>query len=157
MNDYKEQFIKRTKQHINLVNKYAAKLGLNYADHDSSKLTLLLDNYCVFSKPNPTQEEQAKLDKCTLFHIKNSTHHPEYWTSTDLTGFTRKNFTPNGPIDATKMPDEFIVEMCCDWCACSEEFDNTPFEWFNKVNQTRWIFNQHQQHFILYTLKQIWS
>jgi len=151
--EYKQQYIERTKKHIERVNKYAAKIGKSYPNHDESKLNpeKLLDAYYIFSVPKEerTREEDANLDMATLIHITTAAHHPEYWTPTNLSGFTRKNFTPNGIIDATEMPEEAMEEMVCDWMAMGDEYNNTAKEWFHKVNGTRWLFSQEQQSFIL--------
>ena len=135
-------------KHINLVNKYAEKIGKSYPDHDRSKYTQLFPAYCLTVKKDRTEEEQAALDMATLIHVKTASHHPEYWTKTDLTGFTRKNFTPNGVIDATDMPQEAIDQMICDWEAVGEVKGNSGLEWFNKINGTRWKFNAEQQMYI---------
>lgn len=159
--EYKQQYIERTKKHVERVNKYAAKIGKSYPKHDDSKLNpdKLLDAYYIFSVPKEerTREEDANLDMATLIHITTAAHHPEYWTPTNLTGFTRSNFTPNGIIDATEMPEEAMEEMCADWCAMSDEFENSPFDWFKKVNGSRWLFSQEQQDFILKTLDKMWN
>lgn len=157
--ELKNKFIEATKQHIALVNKYASKLGKNFPDHDQSKLNDLLDGYCYIIKPveERTKTENAALDLVTLIHITNSPHHPEYWTDTNLSGFTRKNPNPNGPIDATEMPDEYLIEMLCDWCSRSYECHNTPQSWFIKNNGKRWIFSNKQQHLIKDVLRTIWS
>ena len=153
----KQQFIERTQHHIELVNKYAQRLGLQYPQHDSSKLTLLLDGYCYFCKPKElrTEQENEVLDTVTLIHIKNSPHHPEYWTDTDLTGWTRSNFTPSGPIDCSQMPEECIVEMVCDWHATGEEKGNTCLDWYNKVNGVRWVFTPEQQQLISQLIEEL--
>ena len=150
LEELKQIFIERTKEHIRLVNKYAEKIGLQFPQHDSSKLNLLLNGYCYFCKPKEerTPEENDLLDRVTLIHIKNSPHHPEYWSDTDISGWTRSNFTPNGPIDCTQMPMENILEMVCDWCATGEEKGNSGIDWFNKVNGVRWIFSEEQQELI---------
>jgi len=155
--DLADKFIERTEKHIGLVNDYGKKIGRSFPDHDSSKLTYLLDGYSFFSKENPTEKEGMYLDLVTYIHITEAPHHPEYWTDTNLDGFTRKNFTPNGIVEATKMPEEYLEEMCADWCAMSFEFGNTPFEWFNKVNDTRWLFSPDQQKFIRNTLRKMWD
>lgn len=153
----KDKFIERTKNHVNLVNKYAAKLGMTFPNHDSSKFGDLLEPYSLFMKQDRTKEEDELLDLATLIHIKNSPHHPEYWTDTNLEGFSRKNPNPNGIIDATEMDENSMTEMLCDWCSMSEEKDNTPMEWFNKVNGTRWLFTTEQQRFIRETIKKLWT
>ena len=159
--EYKKQFIERTKKHIELVNKFGAKIGKQYPHHDDSKLNpeKLLDAYYLFSVPEEerTREENDALDFATLIHITTASHHPEYWTPTNLSGFTRKNFAPNGPVDATEMPEEAMEEMCADFCAMSVEHDNTPFEWFDRVNGSRWIFSDEQQKFIKDTLNELWD
>lgn len=159
--EYKQKYIERTQKHIERVNKYAMKIGKNYPKHDDSKLNpeKLLDAYYIFSVPEEerTKEEEDALDMATLIHITTASHHPEYWTQTNLSGFTRHNFCPNGPVDATEMPEEALEEMVCDWAAMSDEFNNSPFDWFNKVNGTRWIFSIEQQQFILDKLHEIWD
>ena len=158
--ELKKVYLERTKKHIGLVNKYAAKIGKSYPNHDASKLSTLLEAYCFFSKPKEerTKEEDAVLDIATYIHITQAPHHPEYWTDTDLSGFTRQNPNPNGIIDARDMPVEYLEEMCADWCSCSEEFGtNTPFEWYQQVNGVRWLFSPEQQSFILETLRKMWE
>lgn len=158
MDQLAKEFVTRTRRHIELVNKYAGKIGAKFIEHDNSKLHLLRDAYKFFMKEDRTPEEENILDQATLLHIKNASHHPEYWTRTSLKGFTRKNPTPNGPIDAREMPQEALVEMVADWCAVSEEKGtNTPFEWFESVRNTRWIFNEEQEQFILQVMDKMWN
>ena len=38
INQIKQKFIDRTNKHIELVNKYAKKVGYEFPDHDASKL-----------------------------------------------------------------------------------------------------------------------
>lgn len=151
------KFIDRTIYHINLVNKYANKLGLSFLEHDCSKLTMLLPAYMYFSKPNRTFAEDKILDIATFIHVTQASHHPEYWSSTSLEGFTRKNPTPNGPLDVYEMPEECLIEMTCDWCAVSEEKGNTPYEWLEKVDGKRWNFTMEQHDFLTDIMDQIWE
>lgn len=155
--ELKEIFIERTKNHIALVNEFAAKIDRSFPNHDASKLSTLLDAYCFFSKPKEerTEEENTVLDIATYIHITQSPHHPEYWTDTDLSGFTRENCNPNGIIDASDMPNEYIEEMVADWCAVGKEKNNTAMEWFDRVNGIRWYFTPEQQKFIKLTIRSI--
>lgn len=158
METLEEIFLNRTKYHIALVNKYAKLIGKSYPNHDSDKLDNLLYGYKYYSKPHKerTTEEQKSLDDATLIHILTQEHHPEHWTNDNLDGFTRKDYTPNGPIDSTNMPLEAITEMICDWFAVSEEKGtNTAREWFNMVNRTRWKFSLDQEKFILNLISKI--
>lgn len=157
MTDLEQQFIERTKKHINLVNEFAAKIGKSYPDHDASKLTTLFDGYKYFMIPREelTKEQEDAIDWVTLAHITNSPHHPEYWTNTNLSGFTRVNFCPNGPIDATEMPQEYLEEMICDWMSVATEMGNSIEDWYNKTVGTRWIFTKEQQDFMLATIEKL--
>ena len=157
--EIKQKFIERTKKHIDSVNYFAQKLGLSFPDHDRSKLTELLDGYCFYCVPKDelTQDEKDVLDIVTYVHITQTPHHPEYWTDDSISGFTRDNPTPNGPIDVSDMPEEALVEMACDWCACSKEFGNSPFEWLQKVNGTRWIFSLEQVKLLRNILRKLWE
>lgn len=160
--DYKKQYIERTQRHIDLVNQYAAKIGRSYPHHDDSKLNpeKLLDAYYIYSVPKEerSKQEEDALDMATLIHISSAPHHPEYWTDTNLSGFTRTNYTPNGIIDATEMPEEALEEMVMDWNAMSFELQkNTPMEWFNSVNGKRWLFTEEQQQFIIDLINKVWN
>lgn len=152
-------YLNRLQLHINLVNYFGNKLGKSFLNHDKSKITMLLPAYRIFRKDKEerTKEENDALDMATLIHITGASHHPEYWTDTNMSGFTRESFCPNGVIDTTEMPEEAIDEMLCDWCSMSVEFENSPFDWFNKVNGTRWLFTQEQQQYILNTLHKLWD
>lgn len=156
--DYKDDFINRTNQHIARVNKYAKKINKSYPNHDSDKFNELFDGYSLMNKKDVSEEEQKMIDDATYKHVINNEHHCEHWCNPkDVEGFSRSNPTPHGCLDCTKMPEEAMTEMCCDWCAMSEEFNNTPFEWFDKVKDTRWHFNEKQEKFILDTLHKLWE
>jgi len=148
MDELAQKFIERTLKHIELVNYFGKKLGREYPDHDKSKLDLLLDGYKYLLKENRTQEEEDALNLATFIHIKNASHHPEYWTNTDLNGFTRNNYTPHGVIIATDMPNEALEEMVCDWKSTGLEKGNSVEDWFKQVNGTRWFFSGFQVRFI---------
>ena len=149
MEDYKRKFLTRTLKHIERVNKYASKINESYPNHDSDKLSSLYEGYSLMSKEKPTKEDKEKISAATLTHITSNEHHPEYWTTDDVSKFTRDN-----PItcECYKMPESAMKEMCCDWCAMSEEFGNTPQEWANKVINKRWKFTKWQESYIYHVL-----
>lgn len=155
--EYQDEFVNRTNKHIASVNKYAKKIGKAYPNHDNDKLNELFDGYSLMHKKNRTAEEQKQVDKATTEHILNNEHHCEHWSTTSIEGFTRDNPTPHGALEVGKMPKEAIEEMCCDWCAMSEEFGNTPFEWLDKVNGTRWKFTNEQLSLIKVILYRLWE
>ena len=156
--DYQKKFDERTHAHIDRVNKYAKKIDRSYPNHDSDKFNELFDGYSLMNKKDVSEEEQKMIDDATYKHVINNEHHPEHWcNSADVEGFSRKNPNPHGCLDCSKMSESAMTEMCCDWCAMSEEFNNTPFEWFDKVKDTRWHFNEEQEKFILDTLHKLWD
>lgn len=155
---YEEKYIRRLFRHKALVYYFGRKLGKYYFLHDNDKLSSdFFHRYALTMKEHRTPSEQKLLDTATLIHITNTPHHPEAWTKTNLTGFTRSNFTPNGIIDARSMPLEFLKEMCCDWCAVSYERGNTPQEWVKQVVNIRWKFNNGQVKVINETIDMLWD
>ena len=65
-----------------------------------------------------------------------NSHHPEYW-SDDYRGFDT-----NAPCHIIDMPNDCVAEMICDWMAMGDERGNTAEEWYEKVKDTRWIFDR---------------
>lgn len=127
MEDYKERFIERTKKHIDLVNKYAHKIGHIYVYHDCDKLGQLLDAYSLSFKYNGfynngerkemTPDEYKEYNEATIKHIISQPHHPEYFLNRSDKERLINNFTRDNPVvnlDCTKMTKEGIIEMCCD-------------------------------------------
>ena len=124
MEEYQKVFKDRVEHHIELVNKYANKIGHTYPHHDADKLGKLFDAYSLSKKYGQGYEtyeglppDEAEIyNKATVEHIVSNPHHPEYFANrTDrkrLENFTRDN--PPMDIDCTRMTDEAIIEMCCD-------------------------------------------
>ena len=71
-----------------------------------------------------------------VHHVTTNSHHPEYW-SDDYRGFDT-----NAPCHVNDMPNDCVVEMICDWMAMGDERGNTAEEWYEKVRDTRWIFDR---------------
>lgn len=179
-----EWFDKRTKRHISLVNKYYKKF-YNFIEvdpprnilttHDASKLVeperlpyiwITWQYYC--NEQNIPFDNaklpnlNANMNIATNHHVKNNPHHPEYWTDrTDnlIPETNRDKFDPFAipTIDASMMPQDYLVELCADWCAMSEEKSTDPFDWFNKVVNKRWSFGDEKTKFIYDVLKSMWE
>ena len=161
----------RTRDHINRVVKFGEKIKKDFTQHDASKFeSPEADPYVWVSWKHKMQHDGVKLDlspeidaQCraaTFHHITHNRHHPEYWDN-DMND-TKRN--PNGGantpaqiVDATMMPLDAIQEMCCDWCAMSEELNNSPHEWADKVIETRFKFTPHQIFLIYSTLDSLWE
>jgi len=173
-NQKREWFVDRTNRHIDLVRKSAHKIVGSYPEfkalldqvkhHDESKFNEPeMTPYIGISwshkignetgnKPAPTKEE----NEATLHHITTNSHHPEY----HLKDRGEANISDTNRdqskkcVDVSSMPDLDIVEMVADWQAMSEELGtNTSRQWFNKVQDTKWQFSQHQVKLIDTILK----
>ena len=85
-----------------------------------------------------------------LWHVTHESHHPEYWTedSLPLDPKDRK------PVTCYIMPEIDILEMCCDWAAMTQEFDeDSAVSWAEDNIQKRWMFNPQQTDLIYRTLE----
>jgi hypothetical protein len=156
--------IERTLMHIAFVNKFADVIGQCYSQHDADKLDAnrLLYGYVVIHAVKnlgypATPENKALMDETTLLHVCGNQHHPECWSGQSVKSFDRDTGEGNPPLDVSGMPFESIQEMCCDWCAMSQEFGNSPFDWYDKVRDTRWLFSKKQDTQIREVLGQLWG
>lgn len=168
LEDYKNDYLARTTRHIARVIKYGNKLGKDYRNHDEDKLNELFDGYSLMMKKDKfggsdikdnmsglTKDEEDKVNYATWKHITSNDHHPEYWAEEEIKTFDRAN--PQLGLHCERMPYENIDEMLCDWCAMSEEFNNTPQEWLAKVVPERWIFNKEQIEYMKDKLDFLWN
>ena len=85
----------------------------------------------------------------TILHIISEPHHPEYWDETFLTtpgkfNISNRDGLPEVPVDATKMPNESIIEMVCDWAAVAQERNSSLKDWADKTVSKRWKFTESQ-------------
>lgn len=102
----------------------------------------------TWRKKEGIKEITPEIAEATLHHIKNSKHHPEYWTSTKISLNKDERDKLNQCVDASKMPKLYLAEMVCDWHAMGQECGNTAREWFNKQRNVRWCFSKEQEDFI---------
>jgi hypothetical protein len=73
---------------------------------------------------------KEKVDVATLHHIKTNKHHPESW------------------LNINNMPNYYLAEMVCDWCAMSQEKGNSLKGWADSKVGSKWKFNPEQTKFI---------
>lgn len=160
-------FLKRTKLHIKLVGKYCNKLYENGKNipveiisrgmkHDKSKfLESEYIPYIYLTWKYKCKDDgvdfditnnKGMIDKATKYHVFNNRHHPEFHSQ----GIDEKNkdVLSKKIIDATLMEDIDIMEMVCDWCAMSEERDNSPYDWAEKTINKKWKFTKEQEKLI---------
>ena len=103
-----------------------------------------------------TSEIDKLMYNCTTHHVKTVQHHPEFWSNqeTVISPTERDGFDPLAvpTIDCTSMPNNWLIEMVCDWCATGDERGNSARAWADKVINTRWKFNEEQIKLIYITI-----
>jgi hypothetical protein len=174
-------FFERTNSHIEKVKYYGqlvnrlpindiSHFNHNIRIHDRSKFEYPeYKPYIILTWQKHLQQEgvnfklstEIKHDiiLATEHHTKSNEHHPEYWTE-EIENLINKNDRdgiPSKIINATKMPEYAIAEMVCDWMAMSEELNDDPYKWCEKVINKRWKFNQSQINLIFEILDSVWN
>jgi len=182
--EYKEMlnhYMKRTKKHIALVQKYGKKIyESNPKRFKDLPKQLEVHDQSKFEKPEKepyihltwkykmkddgkeyaiSKELQKKIEDATLHHIVTNSHHPEYHSidKTNLVNKKDRDGIPNKIVDATKMREIDLAEMCADFCGMSEEKGNSPKEWLNKTINKRWKFTDKQVKLIYDLVKIAWE
>lgn len=166
-------FCTRLLHHQNLVIKYYQKIFPNICllEHDESKYedvefepyVLITWNYKLKREGLPllslSKDELQLCNEATEHHILHNKHHPEYWstTKTNLISKTDRD-KPNGNlIEIPYMSEKYLIEMCADWCAVSEERNTSPIDWANNNLNVRWKFSIQQTKDIYQILDILWN
>jgi hypothetical protein len=161
---------RRNKQHIVGVQTFGKKLGYEFADHDADKLDMLYVPYILISLGyNKDFNKDFKIDKemddfmrwATYSHVTNNPHHPEHWDleaakDNSVITYENRDGAKNSMIDASKMDEKSMIEMCCDWASVGAERGNSPQVWFEEGLKNKWVFTQEQQDFIWKILEELW-
>lgn len=179
--EMKDWFETRTKNHIQLVQKYCVKIYntdkakynlLPYQSivHDKSKfeepemtpyIFITHKYFCSYNnmKFESTPELEEDMVKATEHHIIFNKHHPEAWSTkkSNLISKTDRDSAEVELVDATKMLDIYIAEMVADWCAVSEERHTLPLEWAGLIINKRWKFTKDQEVLILDLIDKAWE
>ncbi len=168
----KQYFLKRTKKHIDLVQKSAKKIVDKYPEfsklteqvkkHDKSKFKEPeMTPYISLTwrkKPENSNKEnieglssKEEENEASLKHVKSNSHHPEY----HLKNKEDANIDPSDRdkskkcVDASLMDDISIAEMVADWESMSIELKtNTSREWYDEQKDVRWKFSEEQENLI---------
>ena len=111
-----------------------------------------------FDSDEDLKKTEEEMNKASEHHIKNNAHHPEFHTDqkSNLINKDDRDKPPAKMIDATKMGDLDIAEMCADWTAMSEELADDPIKWADKNVNVRWKFTDEQKDLIYELIKAIW-
>lgn len=102
-----------------------ASLLLTFMNHDSSKRDKeeyeAYDNY--FYKNKSAKNTEA-FNYAWLHHIHHNPHHWQYWVL----------IHDDEPEEALEMPEEYVIEMICDWWSFSWKSGNLYeiFDWYEK-------------------------
>ena len=156
--EMRKYFSERTKRHKSLVEKYFLGLvGDRYKDyietHDNNKFYYPQVNpyiYLTWSKKEKIEmpgDVKRLVHQATIHHITTNPHHPEFWDNdfcVSMLNYQNRDKPSGHIVNACKMPDFFIREMCADWMAMSEEMAGDPIEWANENVGTRWDFSCSQ-------------
>lgn len=138
--DLKDELLKRAKVHD--ADKLSKELYIPYVW--ITWMYHMKDLGKSFQYPEGVEEMTRD---ATKKHVLADDHHVEYWAGE--APISKDRDKADKPIDASKMPDEAVVEMVCDWVAMSEEKKtNTAREWFMKQKDVRWKFTSHQEDLI---------
>lgn len=182
-NEYQDmvsRFNERTRRHIGLVQKYGIKICEkdqffyqnflpDIMNHDWSKFSkeefdgYVLINHHYFCKQNkiywkPTDYEKKMMEDASLHHITHNPHHPEFHDPLKgMIGSDNPVGTDRRVVDARTMGTGPILEMVSDWLAMSEELNNDPFEWADKVIPKKFVFDPAQVDFIYRMLHIGWN
>lgn len=156
-------FIKYRANHVALVQRIGKVVfDKDFSDHDFDKIAAdgeklnlyALRNAMINGTYHPHGEDKKELDGLAGEHIKSQKHHPEYWDP----AISPKNFDDSNPPQCfpSRMPDRYLLEMCCDWAAVALKRNQPLFKWINKncFDDGRFIFTPRQQKLIVdYTNK----
>jgi len=166
-----ERFEKRTRRHIDLVQKYAKKIEKLFPElkglvdqakkHDASKYeSPEYEPYVYITWRYKRKEEDGKdfeipkeIDDhiATFHHVTHNSHHPEFHdpeVKEDSINPKDRHKPPEKIVNATNMPDLDIAEMVADWCAMSEEKSSDPLVWADQNVGKRWKFSKKQKDLI---------
>lgn len=169
--DWKEASDRRNKAHVLGVQTFGKKLkGSGFEGHDNDKFNELYVPYVFISLGyNKDFKEAIGIDEeldtfmrwATYEHVTKNPHHPEYWDleaakiNADVT-FEDRDKPRNTVIDATKMPNNYLEEMICDWASVGAERGNSPQSWLESGVNVKWKFTDEQLDFMWATMEKIW-
>jgi hypothetical protein len=160
---------KRHSMHVGLVKKYASKIAKEFPElkavvaqaknHDKSKTSNPeFDAYVEINWFHHQKDKGVKLEfkpewmDAVAKHVKGNSHHPEYHDP----NAKGKNYDAKTVVDATKMPEIDMAEMCADLCAMSKELGGTPQKFYKDNVNKRWKFTAEQKMFMMNIFDRIW-
>ena len=160
-----DKFVNYRANHIALVRRLGRVLfDLDLSEHDKDKIECDADDLNLYALRNAMQDgdyRPLKNDKVILNnlvgrHVKSQKHHPEYWD--DAITVDSFNYEEPPVVNASKMPDRYLVELVCDWSAVAIKLNKGIFQWFNKTctgSNPRFKFTPRQKCIIIDSLLKV--
>ena len=154
--------------HIGLVQKYANKIATKFPElkevvnqaknHDKSKRSnpefdayVELNWYFHNKHQGNKVPYNTKWHEATAIHVNTNSHHPEYHDP------KAKGKSVGGyVVNAYKMPEIDMAEMCADLCAMAKKLGGTPQDFYKENINKRWKFTKEQQTFMINIFNEVW-
>ena len=130
------------------------ELGLNLQDmqnqineHDESEWsTEEFELYRMKFFPNPGEEiSDFNFNVAWLHHIHYNPHHPQHWIYYN---------EDNNSVSVYPMPNNYILEMICDWIAMGYKFNEKAYDYYNNKGKNK-LFNNNTRRKLEYLLNKI--
>lgn len=130
-----EQFIKPHLTDDNLISKCDELIS----QHDKSKWSPeeydAYAHYFYIDKDNP---DETSFDYAWLTHLHRNPHHHQYWVL----------IRDEGEKEPLDMPEEYIIEMLCDWHSFSaKKPESTAWQWYED-NQSDMVLSENTKQLI---------
>ena len=137
---------------------------LDLSEHDKDKIECDADDLNLYALRNamldgdyrPLKNDKVILNNLVGRHVKSQKHHPEYWD--DAITVDSFNYEEPPIVNASKMPDRYLVELVCDWSAVAIKLNKGIFQWFNKTctgDSPRFKFTPRQKCIIIDSLLKV--
>ncbi len=82
------------------------------------------------------------IDEAWANHVETQPHHPEHWDNKWV--LDSKDEEDKKPVDCSKMPTRYIVQLAGDWMSASLLRHKTASDWYKKTVGTRFLFTDEQ-------------
>ena len=160
-----DKFVDYRANHIALVRRLGRVLfDLDLSEHDKDKIECDADDLNLYALRNamldggyrPLKNDKVILNNLAGRHVKSQKHHPEYWD--DAITVDSFNYEEPPIVNASKMPDRYLVELVCDWSAVAIKLNKGIFQWFNKTctgSNPRFKFTPRQKCIIIDSLLKV--
>ena len=160
-----DKFVDYRANHIALVRRLGRVLfDLDLSEHDKDKIECDADDLNLYALRNamldggyrPLKNDKVILNNLAGRHVKSQKHHPEYWD--DAITVDSFNYEEPPVVNASKMPDRYLVELVCDWSAVAIKLNKGIFQWFNKTctgSNPRFKFTPRQKCIIIDSLLEV--